>query len=101
MNERHFCFATQTRRDGADCRDCRGAVAEGAFVLVIKNKGLAYGPFATRDDAEYMAMDYYGTAITGASAKDEFLIAELRPADPAAIDREHAAHVAALLASDV
>ncbi len=45
-------------------------------------------------------MDYYGTAITGASARDEFLIADLRPVDPAAIAREHDAHVAALLARD-
>ena len=52
------------------------------YVLVIKNKWLAYGPFATRDDAEYAAMDYYGTAITGASAKDEFLIAELQATVP-------------------
>ena len=51
---------------------------EKRYVLVIKNKWRAYGPFATRDDAEYAAMDYYGTAITGASAKDEFLIAELQ-----------------------
>ena len=52
------------------------------YVLVIKNKWLAYGPFTTRDDAEYAAMDYYGTAITGASAKDEFLIAELQATVP-------------------
>ena len=50
------------------------------YVLVIKARYLAFGPFAARDDAEYAAMDYYGTAITGASAKDEFLITELRPA---------------------
>lgn len=48
------------------------------YVLVIKNKRLAFGPFDRCEDAEYAAMDYYGTAITGASAKDEFLIAELR-----------------------
>ena len=50
------------------------------YVLVIKARYLAFGPFASRDDAEYAAMDYYGTAITGASAKDDFLITELRPA---------------------
>lgn len=48
------------------------------YVLIIRNKWLAYGPFDTQEGAEYAAMDYYGTAITGASAKDEFLIAELR-----------------------
>ena len=52
------------------------------YVLVIKKSYLAFGPFATRDDAEYAAMDYYGTAITGASAKDEFLIAELQATVP-------------------
>jgi hypothetical protein len=51
------------------------------YVLVVKTRSrqwIAYGPFDTLDRAEYAAMDYYGTAITGASAKDEFLIAELR-----------------------
>jgi hypothetical protein len=100
MNDMHFCFATQTRRDGADCRDCRGTVTEVSYVLVIKDKALAYGPFATRDDAEYMAMDYYGTAITGASIKGEFLIAELRSGGDAP-DRERDRHVASLMASDV
>ena len=100
MSERHFCFATQTRRDGADCADCRGAVAEVSYVLVIKDKKLAFGPFATRDEAEYMAMDYYRTAITGASANDEFLVAELRSGGDAP-DREHERHVASLMASDV
>lgn len=70
------------------------------YVLVIKSRRLALGPFASSDEAEYAAMDYYGTAITGASARDEFLIADLRPVDPAAIVREHDAHVAALLAYD-
>ena len=53
---------------------------EKIYVLVIvKSKSpVAFGPFPTRGDAEYAAMDYYGTAITGASARDEFLIAELR-----------------------
>ena len=51
---------------------------EKRYVLVIKHKWRAYGPFDTRENAEYAAMDYYGTAITGASAKDDFLIAELR-----------------------
>jgi hypothetical protein len=70
------------------------------YILVIQNKRLALGPFASRDDAEYAAMDYYGTAITGASIKGEFLIAELIAADPAAIERQHAVHLAGLLASD-
>lgn len=73
---------------------------EKRYVLVIKDRHLALGPFTSQDAAEYAAMDYYGTAITGASAKDEFLIAELRPVDPAAIEREHARHVNALLARD-
>ena len=51
---------------------------EKRYVLVIKDRYLAFGPFSTLDDAEYAAMDYYGTAVTGASAKDAFLIAELR-----------------------
>jgi len=70
------------------------------YVLVIKDQHLAYGPFASADDAEYAAMDYYGTAITGASAKDEFLIVELRSGGDAP-SREHARHVEALMASDV
>jgi len=70
------------------------------YVLVIKNKGIAFGPLLTRDAAEYAAQDYYGTAITGASVKDEFLIVELRPVDPVALSREHVAHVAALLVRD-
>lgn len=70
------------------------------YVLVIKDRYLAFGPFASADDAEYAAMDYYGTAITGASAKDEFLIAELRSGGDAP-SREHARHVEALMASDV
>lgn len=65
---------------------------EKTYVLVVaikwtypdlKHRPVAYGPFHTRDAVEYAAMDYYGTAITGASANDEFLIAELRSAtDP-------------------
>jgi hypothetical protein len=70
------------------------------YVLVIKNKCLALGPFASADDAEYAAMDYYKTAITGASINGEFLIAELRAGDAEAISREHDRHVAAILASD-
>jgi hypothetical protein len=71
------------------------------YVLVItKPHCLALGPFSSRDDAEYAAMDHYGTAITGASARDEFLIAELRSSDAEAIRREHDRHVAALMASD-
>ena len=99
MNEKHFCFATQTHRDGADCPDCRGAVAV-TYVLVIKDKGRAYGPFVTRDDAEYAAQDYYGTAVTGASIQEKFFIAELRDGDGMA-QRQREAHVRALLASDV
>jgi hypothetical protein len=51
------------------------------YVLVVGidvRRPVTYGPFQTRDAAEYAAMDYYGTAITGASAKDAFLITELR-----------------------
>jgi hypothetical protein len=70
------------------------------YVLVIKSCRVAYGPIATRDEAEYAAIDYYGTAITGASANDEFLIVELRSVDDDAIRREHDRHVRALMASD-
>ena len=71
------------------------------YVLVIKDRYLALGPFSSRDDAEYAAMDYYGTAITGASAKDEFLIAELCGAGDGPA-HEYARHVEALMmASDV
>ena len=82
-----------------DCPDCRGAV-EVSYVLVIKDKGIAFGPFAHRDDAEYAALDYYGTAVTGASIKEEFMIAELRSGAGMA-DRQHEAHVRALMLSDV
>jgi len=99
MNERHFCFATQTRREGADCKDCRGAVAV-SYVLVIKNKGIVFGPFMNCEDAEYAALDYYGTSVTGASIKEEFMIAELRDGAGMA-ERQREAHVRALLASDV
>jgi hypothetical protein len=58
--------------------------ASKQYVLVIlKPRCRAFGPFASRDDVEYAAMDYYGTAITGASAEDAFLITELRPAKDA------------------
>lgn len=70
------------------------------YVLVIKDKRIAFGPFATRDDAEYMAMDYYRTAITGASWNEEFLIAELCSGGDAP-EREHNRHIQALMASDV
>lgn len=100
MNEKHFCFATQTRRDGSDCPDCCGAVVEASYVLVIIDKGIAFGPFAHRDDAEYAALDYYGTAVTGASIKNEFVIAELRSGAGMA-ERQHEAHVRALMLSDV
>jgi hypothetical protein len=53
------------------------------YVLVIlkhpiTRHAVVFGPFRTYNDATYAAMDYYGTAITGASSKNEFLIAELR-----------------------
>lgn len=69
------------------------------YILVIVNKGLAFGPFSSRDDAEYAALDYYGTAVTGASINNEFVIAELRSGTGMA-DRQHEAHVRALMASD-
>jgi hypothetical protein len=62
---------------------------EKLYVLVVgidARRPVAYGPFRTRDDAEYAATDYYGTAITGASARDAFLITELRAVDPAATE---------------
>ena len=55
-----------------------GMPDEKQYVLVVMPKRLAFGPFETAADAEYAAMDFYGTAITGASARNEFLIAELR-----------------------
>lgn len=55
---------------------------EKRYVLVIKNKRVAYGPYDALENAEYAAMDYYGTAVTGASARDEFLITELRSGVP-------------------
>lgn len=76
---------------------------EKRYVLVVEIDGrrpVAYGPFRSADAAEYAAMDYYGTSITGASARGAILVTELRPVDQAAIDRQHAAHVEALLASD-
>ena len=54
---------------------------EKLYVLVVGIDGrrpVAYGPFHTRAAAEHAAMDYYGTAVTGASARDAFLITELR-----------------------
>lgn len=74
--------------------------AEKCYVVVIKNRRLALGPFASADAVEYALMDYYGTAITGASARDEFLIAELHQVDPEAIARQHNTHVDALLTYD-
>ena len=56
------------------------------FVLVIKNdysKGShGFGPYLDRTAAEFAAMDYYGTAITGASARDEFQIVEVTELTP-------------------
>lgn len=72
---------------------------EKRYVLVIKLQRRAIGPFASRDEAEYAALDYYGTAVTGASWNEEFLIAELRSGGEAP-SREYARHVAALMASD-
>lgn len=69
------------------------------YVLVIKTKWLAFGPFHTLADAEYAAMDYYGTPITGASMRGEFLIAELRGADDLAV-RPKTAALAAGAADD-
>ena len=74
--------------------------AEKRYVVVIKNRCLALGPFDSADAVEYALMDYYGTAITGASAQDEYLIAELHQVDPEALVRQHDAHVAALLTYD-
>lgn len=71
------------------------------YVLVILvPKALAFGPFASLNEAEYMAMDYYETAITGASIKNEFLIAELKSGGDA-LSRQHDLHVEALMKSDV
>lgn len=58
---------------------------ETRYVLVVgidNRRPVAYGPFHTREDAEHAAMDYYGTAVTGASARDAFLITELRSKIP-------------------
>ena len=62
-------------------------MSDQPHVLIIRGDSQAriptvtYGPFETRLAAEYAAMDYYGTAITGASARDAFLITELRSWD--------------------
>jgi hypothetical protein len=61
---------------------------EKLYVLVVgidDHHPVGYGPFHTRDDAEYAAMNYYGTAITGASARDALLIVELRSATAAEV----------------
>jgi hypothetical protein len=76
---------------------------EKLYILVVGidiRKPVAYGPFHTSDAAEYAAMNHYGTAITGASVKDAFLITELRSVDPEVVEREHDAHVKALLLRD-
>jgi hypothetical protein len=73
------------------------------YVLVVGidvRHPVAYGPFRTRDEVEYAAADHYGTAITGASMRGAFLIAELHAVDPAAIAREHDVHVRALMGRD-
>lgn len=70
------------------------------ILVILKPEAIAYGPFRSRDDAEYTAMDYYRTAITGASVDNKFAIVELVAADPAAIERQHAAHIVGLMASD-
>lgn len=48
------------------------------YMLVIHGERV-FGPFSAQDAeyAEYAAMDFYGTAITGASARDAFEILEL------------------------
>ncbi len=70
------------------------------YVLVILKERVAFGPFLTADDVEYAALDYYGTAVTGASWKGAFMIAELRCPDGMA-DRQREAHVRALSLTDV
>lgn len=69
------------------------------YILVIKSDRIAHGPFDSREDAEYMAMEIYGTAVTGASMREDFLIVELRSGGDAPA-RQRAAHVAALLLTD-
>jgi hypothetical protein len=64
---------------------------EKLYVLVVGidvRRPVAYGPFHTRDAVEHAAMSYYGTAVTGASVRDAFLITELRSAtDPAVMPK--------------
>ena len=56
------------------------------YILIIRgtqgSRSIAYRPFEGWINAEYAAMDYYGTAVTGASARDAFLIAELQGPGP-------------------
>ena len=72
---------------------------EKQFVLVILTTRRAFGPFATADEAEYAALDYYGTAVTGASIKGEFMIVALCDGNAMA-ERQHEAHVRAILATE-
>jgi hypothetical protein len=50
------------------------------YILIIRggSRSIAYGLFEGRVHVEHAAMDYYGTAVTGASARDAFLIVELQ-----------------------
>jgi hypothetical protein len=76
---------------------------EKLYVLVVGidiRRPVTYGPFHTRDAAEYAALNHYRTAITGASARFAFTITELCPVDPEVIEREHDAHVKALMIRD-
>lgn len=70
------------------------------YLLIILSERIAFGPFTTADETEYAAQDYYGTAVTGASIKGEFLIAELRCGSDM-VTRQHEAHVRGLMSSDV
>jgi len=42
------------------------------YVLITDNK--VFGPFEDATEAEYAAMAYWGTAVTGASARDDIKI---------------------------
>lgn len=72
---------------------------EKQFVLVILTARCAFGPFATSDEAEYAAQDYYGTTVTGASIKGEFMIVALCDGNDMA-ERQREAHVRAIFATE-
>ena len=59
---------------------CLNNPTKNNYALIIKKRSLALGPF-TSQEAEYAAMDYYDTAVTGASVRDEVIIAELLPSN--------------------